>query len=344
MSLGDILSSVLVDEERAADSAPAVSDKKASGDLFLKSVYKWIDAWPQQETHTTYLRASGLYDLCPREFVLNYWQPKPNKQFDWKSQFYMAVGTGVHSYLQNMILGPLGILWGKWRNSSGIEIEGFHPDPDTALLEISKQVPLTWNYIEPEFEDLQYRVLGHGDGVVSLNRISWLRDNFKLVTSDPVAAAKILQGIESTSLALLEIKTTSSRNYAMISEAKDLPPYYQMQAAAYQQMSSFDRTIFWYINRDTMENKVFPYESDGRWWKEATRKAKIIWEAIRDETFPESMMACVLPKDKRAKECSHGGPCWASIGRFNFANYVEEGKKLAELDGRTLLDLSGKTW
>lgn len=53
----------------------------------------FMEAMPLQETSTDFLRASGLFYTCPREFVLNYWSPVANRWFDARSQFMMGCGS-----------------------------------------------------------------------------------------------------------------------------------------------------------------------------------------------------------------------------------------------------------
>ena len=58
---------------------------------------------------------SQMYSFCPRQKVLQFFFPKPEKElispelnmiFDW--------GTAWHSVLQDSYFGPMGILYGKW--------------------------------------------------------------------------------------------------------------------------------------------------------------------------------------------------------------------------------------
>lgn len=89
-----------------------------------------------------------------------------------------------------------------------------------------------------------------------------------------------------------------------------------------------------------MSAKALVYHNEPVWWKEITRKARIVWESIRDEKLPDLMMKCKTPTDTRAKKCAHSDACW--LRRFKFDLYVKRGKELAEKEGRKLLDLS--TW
>src|SRR5690606_23101852 len=110
---------------------------------------------------------------CPREFVLNYWQPKPNKKFDWASQLKMSTGTHLHYFLQNSVLGPMGVLHGTWRKLAGTvdeedQQQGFHPDPEKAVRDLVDQKPQEWEFVEQSCWDEKYRISGHTDGTLDV--------------------------------------------------------------------------------------------------------------------------------------------------------------------------------
>jgi hypothetical protein len=307
----------------------------------LKAMQGWVNAWPNQPTGTDIIRASGIYFTCPREFILNYWQPTHNKSFDWKSQFMMSVGSHIHDYMQNVILGPMGVLKGTWSTGHKIDDttrEGFHPDPDRAVWEIQHQVPLSWKYVEIKLWDEAHRISGHMDGIVCLDRIQWLYDNRALVKRDLLAAQKELSSVPEGEEVLFELKGSGSYVFDKVSGYHTIAPYYKQQASCYQAMSGIHRTVFWYLNRDSMAAKAFIYPHEPELWEEAKSKARTIWTSIKNETLPKSMMACKMPTDKRAKACTFKGPCWNE--RLKFSKYVEEGKERAEKEGRKLLDLS----
>ena len=332
----DVLKSL--DEEKKAEKEVVSAGKFTH---LTKAIKQWMSAWPAQSSETDTLRASGMYYVCPREFVFNYWQPVPNKNFDWISSIRMSLGTYLHSYLQNYVLGPMGVLWGKWLprfDAIGDLTEGFHPDPGLSILEIQQQRELSWTYLEKRVWHEQLRISGHMDGQVSAERIAWILDNEKLFKSDPVEACNRLQKIDANSLCLLEIKTTGKFQFDSLRSVVDIPDYYKMQACIYQHLSGIKDTVFWYIERDTLDSKTFVYSFERGWWNDAVRKAKVIWQYIKDERLPEVGMACKLPTDKRAKKCAFCKACFRSD--FDFARYVAAGKELAEKSGRKLLDLS----
>jgi hypothetical protein len=329
---------------KASDAAPLEHVN------LLKSMKVFMDAWPNQPTGTNTIRASGAHDLCPREFVLNYWQPKDGKDFDWKSQFYMSTGTAAHEYVQNYVIGPMGVLYGNWVNHSGdlaghgIKVEGFHPDPELAIFEIQHQRPLTWRYKEYSVFQPHWRISGHLDGKVCQNRIAWIFANAKLYKKDPFKAYKEMVDAKlELDLILFELKTAGTFVFDKVTVPEDIADYYKMQASIYQALSGTWKTLFWYMKREDFMSKAFIYEYDKNWYSEAKKKAKIIWESIRDRTLPDSMMKCKLPTDARAKKCVHSEICWANARRLNWDAYVDEGIKRAEREGRKLLDLSSWT-
>lgn len=318
----------------------AMHAEATEGFSFLGDAVKfWVDALPASHSSLDMLRASGLHRICPREFVLNYWQPQANRSFDWKSQMMMSTGTHLHYLIQNRILGPMGILWGKWGNKeTGEVVEGFHPDHDRAVYEMTHEYANTWEYLETNVWHEGWRISGHMDGLVSAKRMMLLWANRAALKTSPLNILKKVWDTPPESLRVLEIKTCSKYIMENLSGPRDIADYYQVQTVAYQKLSGMDKTVFWYVERDSMDSEfiLFPYKHE--WWTTITRKAKLIWESIKNETLPESMMACKTPKDKRAKECVHCTNCWSD--RFNFAEYVQIGKERAAKEGRTLLDLS----
>jgi len=251
---------------------------------------------PERELEAaTKIRASGAYYLCPREFVLQYWQPRPRPRIEIGNKLMMNCGTTIHDVLQNQVLGSTLCLRGWWKNlESGEKKEGYHPDPEA-----------TWDELLKELRD-----------------------------------------IPAGNEALLEMKSAGSWAANNIVQ-RGIGESYQCQASVYQWLSGIHRTLFLYIDRDSM--KFLPaidYQIDWGWVKTVKRKARIIWEAIRDETLPDSAMVCSTPTDSRAKDCPHSQACFAhlrtspKITPANFKAYVAKGKAEGAKNGRNFIDLS----
>ena len=308
----------------------------------------FMEAWPNQPTGTDFLRASGLYYTCPREFVLNYFSPVANKWFDARSQFMMSCGSHLHEVIQEMVLGPMGVLKGRWVSvpiaASGAKIhtkEGYHPDPERAIWEWTMQQPLTWKYEEITVWDERLRISGHVDGLVSVDRIEWLSQNLPLMKLDPKKAYMELCKIPPGTEAKLEIKTTGSWVYQSIKMPNDISDAYKMQSNVYQKLLGVDRVIFWYVNRDTMDSKMLPYWFEKHWWDTAASKARVIWEAIRDLKLPDAFAACKTPQDGRAVKCVFKELCFHRWQPGQFEQWAKD--QMAKQPDRKWLDLSGWT-
>lgn len=310
----------------------------------LEGVKIFMNSWPDQPGSVDVLRASGLHDICPRQFVMNYWQPRNSKRFDWKTHFMMSAGTGLHSYIQNYVLGPMGILSGNWWENGGGSskcVPGFHPDPDRAIYEIQHQQELTWSYIEPTVWHPNLRISGHLDGMVSKDRLRQLVSDKSLWAIDLKKAIKNVEAIPAGELTPFELKTTGSRSFMGMDHPDDVAIYYQTQAVVYQRLTNTRETLFWYLNRDDFSGKAFIFPHNDDIWDSVIAKAKIIWEAIRDETLPDSMKKCLMYTDPRAKTCSHREECWMSEKKLNWPNFIATAKANAEVSGRSFLDFKG---
>jgi len=278
----------------------------------------WVKNWPGSPAPTNVIRVSQLHSLCAREFVFNYWSPIPKQEFDFTSRIRMGVGTFLHTFLQDCVLGPLGVLRGDWV-SVGDEVHGYHPDPDKTLQEIADRVKVSWTYREPIVYDGRLRLSGHVDGIVS----------------DRILALDNVGEVLGKEELLLEIKTCGSRVMDKLNSPEDIPNYYKCQAVAYQQLMGVRKTLFWFINRDTVESKLFIYEYEAKWWRDIERKLCIVWNAIKDRTLPVNCMACCTPKDSRAITCPFKDLCWVEWKNFEAWTRSCEEKK-----DRSYLDLS----
>jgi len=266
---------------------------------------------------------------------MNYWCPTPSQQFNSTAETKMACGTWWHWYMQNKVLGPLGVLRGHWVNleSDVYNLENaWHPDPSHAILEAQHTTP-RWQFYEEAMTDLSLRISGHHDGVVSIDRMNWLFDNLNLVRKDLPTALKEVQGVPEGVLALLELKTQSVAGAEKWQTAADTPDYYKMQACIYQRMSGHDTTMFLIADRDEFKPRMIRYEYEDKWWSEATSKATDIWTAIRDRVLPEGI--CSSKDFWRAKKCTFKKRCWSDE---TFEDWVQQ--QIDAQPDRKWLDLS----
>lgn len=311
----------------------------------------YVDAWPARRIGTDCVRASQLFYLCPREFVFDYFEPRPTRSFDVKSRLMMGCGTFLHEVIQNEILGPMGVLKGNWVNLRTKQRvrDSYHPDPDLAVREASREFPRTWEYEEYQLFDSALRISGHLDGIVSIDRIDWLATNESLLKTDLKKAFAELDKIPLGEEAKLEIKTTGDWLFQKMKMPGDIADNYKMQSNVYQKLSGARRAIFWYVNRNTMGSKMLPYWFEKHWWDHARQKAVTVWEAIRDLKLPERFRACDLPTCTRAKSCVFRELCFRKWGPTEFEDWAlakmhKTPKTPVGSMPRQWLDLSNCSW
>lgn len=288
---------------------PSTVDKYST--VISKSM---LESTEGQMGGTSTLHISGLHRLCPREFVLNYWKPTKNPSIGLSNRLQMSTGTHLHSYMQEKVLGPLGVLYGKWRDrTTGHTVEGFHPDCVKALSHLDDRHYVSWHFVENKVFHPTYRFSGYYDGDVCLERLD------SMVETSRVDYVE-LEG--KGSFELLEIKSTGEEQFEKLLNGNPISDSYKMQATVYANLTGKSKVLFLYIARDTMRIHTRWYYPEECWWNEAIRKSSIIWRAIKNRTLPDSMMPCSNKSDWRAKSCPHVATCFDK--KLNFEKWVEE--------------------
>jgi len=275
-----------------------------------RKMRKFIADTPAMGVHfATSIRASEAHSVCPRQFVLDYWCPGPGGLPGFNSLLYMGAGHFFHAFLQDVVLGPMRVLWGDWVNTNdGSVVEGFHPCPELSLRETAKEHPLTWRYREPSCWNEEYRISGHADG----------RVNVRLVPEDPPDA-------------VLEIKSTGAYGFGKITDAASISEAYRTQATLYQWLLGYSQTVFLFLNRNNMQVKTLIYAGEPGLLRDVQHKAKKIWNAIRCRTLPDGLLPCRDPRDTRAKQCGQRERCWSTLpASFDGAVNFEEWTHLCE--------------
>lgn len=81
-----------------------------------------LDARREQKRYTSYLRCSGLHDVCPREHMLGWYLDRTYSPYvDASMLFTFEIGHAVHERLQNNPQFFGDDLLGFWRCSCGFE-------------------------------------------------------------------------------------------------------------------------------------------------------------------------------------------------------------------------------
>jgi len=332
MTFNDILGGML-----SAPSNAKTSYEKAV-EAFPKSIKAYVKQLEGSHRETDIIRMSGAHYLCPRQFVLNYWKPTVDENVNFENCLFMDVGTMLHAYLQDGMLGPAGILIGKWLNkTTGEVVDGTYPGEFKSLRDF-RGVPNEWSYVEPTVWDDRWRFSGHCDGICDEDRLVLFVDMVQKNCTPREIAKKLCNTPAGKNRILLEIKTCNSRIMENLVAAKDISDAYKTQATMYQKLTGIKATMFWHFNRDSFTTKALMYEGEEIRYTSTERKAEIIWTSIRDEVLPTSLMPCISHKDNRAQQCSVSEACWKMS--IPFSEFVKKAK--ASQPDRQWVDLS--TW
>lgn len=326
----DILGSILTTPSTAKNPyEKAVED-------FPKAIKTYVRKLEGQGREVDFIRMSGAHALCPRQFVLNYWQPVIEEQVNFENCLFMDMGTMLHSYLQEGMLGPCGVLIGHWQNKeTGDIVEGAYPGEFKSLRDF-RDSPNKWAYVEPTVWHEGWRFSGHCDGICDEDRLQVFVD-MALRNADPKNIAKKICAMPvSKNKILLEIKTCNSRIMENLVTPADILDPYKTQATMYQKLTDIKSTMFWYFNRDSFATKALIYKSEIARYSAVERKAEIIWTSIRDKELPTSLMPCASPKDTRAQRCNVAEACWKM--NIPFKNFIE--RAMENQPDRQWLDLS----
>lgn len=307
-----------------------------------RGIASYVRTWPGQIDPPGVIRASGVHFLCPKKFFFNYWVPTERPPMDFSGHIFTGQGTFLHGYLQEVLLGTMGILKGTWISSDAIIEDDFMP-VDLAhdqLKHFSAQDKHPVKYKEYWYYDEHWGLSGHCDGVVSVSRLMEAARLLNSRLNHPgMDLRKQLEDIDpdKDGYALLEIKTTNSHKFKNLEGPESISQWYKAQATIYQRLSGLKSTIFLYLDRDSASLKpvVFTHSLKED-WVPIKKKLTVIWESIRDEKIRHEFEACQDTTDKAAKECPFVERCFAEKAAKVFIKGARKSQP-----NRKWLDLTG---
>lgn len=272
-------------------------------------------------------RASQIYEMCPQRWVFNYWQPQLTEVNDYRMRYYTGFGTFLHDSFQKSLLPATGAMRGSWVVDSQI-IEGYPTDEQAPLF---MDRGLTVEFEEDSLWDKHWRLSGHCDGIVSIQRLT---EFLRVVGKKPLAEVRrIVANQEIGEEALLEIKTISSKKIGGLKAAEDIRASYRAQASLYQKHFGLSKTVFLYVARDNGDMKALIYEGEQPLVDECYRKMERCLVAIRDETLPSSGEKCAKQKDAEKERCLFAECCFYPLREKRFREeYVKNSTRVELLD------------
>lgn len=185
-------------------------------------------------------------------------------------------GHAIHANYQDQILGPAGILYGRWKNGDQ-EIEGFRPNGDG------------WLYVEPRIQWAEKRLSGYCDGIVFVGG-KWC----------------ILEIKSANNHSFGWIKNTNTPRDYHVKQAQ----LYIFAPKKIEKEMFIEGAIILYYNKDTGEEMEFYVERDESLIKPMMDSIDYAIECADNKLIPKRLEDCKSSRSKRAKECHMCKACF----------------------------------
>lgn len=189
VEFGDLFKTVAIKA-----SEPVEKIRTDYSDSISKEIDEYLSNIKDDGSHRSPgFHASGLYDICDRKLLLQALTGKEDKnEIDSELRMKFMFGTAIHSFLQDDLLGPAGLIIGEWRCAKcGTQADGsFIVRPTVAC----KNCNATWySYIEPKMRiivpnvpnDPEWNIVGSCDGITKEKKI------LDIKTISPSSAANL---------------------------------------------------------------------------------------------------------------------------------------------------------
>jgi len=225
-------------------------------------------------TVNDYVRASGIFDFCPREEFLvskyNITRKDVIPERLWKT---FRFGRVFETFFRDEVLGNAGIVIGKWRcgvcGHCDDEVNGMSRYAKPKLCEVCGAN--SFSYVEADLISEDGLLGGHPDGFLHWNFV----------------------------YSILELKTANDMNFSRV--RKNPMEKHKAQVQVYMHLSGYKLAHIFYFNKDTSEDvlhEVAYDEVEAKAWtaKAATWKNSMITGASPDRICPNAECS-------RAKKC-----------------------------------------
>lgn len=187
-------------------------------------------------------------------------------------------GHSVHSLYQDKILGPAGVLYGKW-SKDGEVIEGFQPEPD-------------WVYVEPRMWWPEKRISGYCDGYLKLDG-RWF----------------VLEIKSSNDQGFRHLKRTKEPRPYHARQAQ----IYMLAPHDLELKFEVEGAIILYVNKDNGQELDLFIPNNPEIVAPIMEGIDSAISALDQSMIPDRVSDCKTSKSKRAKDCIACRSCF-SIG------------------------------
>jgi hypothetical protein len=247
------------------------------------------------EKGKTVFRASGISYLCQREEVLcSVDNVTRIETTPVRMRLIMDTGTWVHRQLQSYFADK-GILYGHWRcidcgkwygekAPKGVDIREapIHPELFVQKPQNCECGSRNIDYIEPEFINREFLVIGHADGLIGFG------------SDGPTE--------------LLEIKTINEDGFMKVANGKPLPAHV-VQVNIYMWLTGLRRTRLLYYEKNKSYTSEILIDYDPKKIEVYQALLKQIIDGVKSGNAPLAG-ACSDPNDSRARKCAVRKKCF----------------------------------
>lgn len=223
------------------------------------------------------------------------------------SKMEMDFGSAVHQLVQYR-LGLIGKLWGRWKcpacrkktswngwmpRMTQLDCNGdpghMAPAPCAKCRGRNLRSRVPWLYVEPEVTSDEWKIVGHCDGYLLVQRDGreyWFA---------------------------LEIKSAHNRKWK--GDFGPLPtPEHVEQASVYGWLLGLSHIYFIYVNKDQVNKwKEIIVPVDAESVARVQSKIRMVLEALRVGAPPLEGRVCPHVQDERAKKCPSCEQCWGRL-------------------------------
>jgi hypothetical protein len=240
-------------------------------------------------TAESWVRASSIAELCPREEVIvSAKKLQRKRQIDADFHLILEHGKALHHQLQNSILPGLGLLLGEWACLGCGKHYGVQ-DNTVPIAKWAMPRPSQcsckgrdFQYVEATFANNEYRLTGHNDGFLRINGMP--------------------------GLGILEAKSIGD----MVWKVKAAPQInHVVQCQIYMWLSDLKwaKILYWHKGGQGL-GALYEHtlERDEEMIAKIKETIQSIWDGIKTGILPERI--CVSRDAPRADSCIACKPCF----------------------------------
>ena len=232
----------------------------------------------QTRFHPSSITFKGIcvraYYLMMKRDVLGFCLQKPEPHPTSLMRIFEH-GHSIHSMYQDKVLGPAGVLYGKWE-LRGEVCEGFQPSED-------------WKYVEPRIWWTEKRMSGYCDGFLFLDG-KWC----------------VLEIKSTNDQNFRWIKRSGEAKYSHVQQAQ----LYLEAPHDLEKKPDFAGAVILYINKATGEELDFFVPKNREIIAPLLDKIDEAIDSLEGDVIPERHSDCKTRNSKRAKDCNSCHICF----------------------------------